>query len=395
MSENGITFGYLVWNTQTKKVINVTEKQIKDSIKQYNGVYCDEAGILHTDSGYRNLPLLFVENGVYILQENKLCAAVVGKFIEHKQKYYLLVNGVGLCRKVTESVIFESIKEGKITNVINSVNRVKLREGSLPVYTTQHKSNIEIDTVVKLVDFELCDAIGSPGVGQKFVGKLKDTGEIGIVKRTVSSHKYDNINEVLCYDLGLLFGVRVCRAKHVIYKSSNDWVISLFSYNFPENRYKFISAKQYFGEDSFFSKFTIENLNKQMGIDCVKDFQRMVIFDLITHQVDRHISNFAFYSNTFYPLFDNGRSLFWDVSDISDITDDIFSTFITNEHGYGYAYIDNLGSKYCSTLINPNVSYNAILQIFYKHYGKTKRAQLLSMYVFTVYKLIIGGVVNA
>ena len=56
-------------------------------------------------------------------------------------------------------------------------------------------------------------------------------------------------------------------------------------------------------------------LNKRPAFK--NDFYKMIFLDFLTLQNDRHLSNFAIKINSktrqesFYPLYDNGRSLFY------------------------------------------------------------------------------------
>lgn len=385
--------GYVVWDTCTKSTAMHTIQQVACNVTDYIGVRVTN-GLLKLYGYNNNLPVIYITSNLYDYIDYKDCCTVVGKFVEHKKKYYLLVYGNGFCRKVNEIAVLQLIKEHKLTNTVNSTLMVKLKAGSIPVYTTKRHTATTKDTVVKIVDISNVSDGGSPGIAPKFIGELIKTGEIGVVKRTVSSKKYDNINETLCYELGCLLGVKVCKAQPVVYRQADDWLLSVFEYDYNKKNSHFRSAKQVFGTEHFVERFTISNIEKMFGTAVVQDFQRMLLFDLITRQTDRHISNFAFYDKGFYPLYDNGRCLFWDETDLTAINDDIFSSFVVNEHGYGYAYIDTLGVQYCRTLLNTAVTFEQFKTLLYKHYGETERAALLAKYIFTVYKLLIGGAID-
>lgn len=268
--------------------------------------------------------------------------------------------------------------------------------GIFPIVNNQCKQVgfLSFDTVDSLgtsegVIKELCTA----GISKKFLGKRIRDNKIGMVKKSVSPDGYDNINEVLCYHLGKLFGVRVCEASTESYSGSNHWVISIYEYDISKDT--ITSCKNAFGVENFHKRFSMSSLKKMFGQEAVDDFGRMVIFDTITHQTDRHIRNFSFFNNRMYPLYDNGRCLFWDTDSLEPISQmDLISTFETNEHGYGWSYLDGvLGPQECKQLINPNVTYQQLYDIVSEYYT-TERAKVLSRYMYMTYKLIIGGSLN-
>lgn len=233
-----------------------------------------------------------------------------------------------------------------------------------------------------MLESDVICKVACGGVEPKFVS----WGTTVKIIKSGNVKNYALLNEVLCYELGLLFGVKVCKTERI----DKNRVYSEFAYGL--NTY-FVTAKQLFGSETFDKYFTIAELYRRYGDGCVKDFQRMLLFDLIIRQEDRHISNFAFCSEGLYPLYDNGRCLFWNSVDISNILCDVVNTFVKNEHGYGYAYIDMLGEEYCDSLLN-KVGYNSIFELFCKYYDG-ERARILSQYVYKVYKLVTGGVIDA
>lgn len=240
----------------------------------------------------------------------------------------------------------------------------------------------------------LYEFMQNSGVSTKFFGKRLSDGKFGMVKRQVQPNKYDNINECLCYYLGKLFGVNVCEASQEIYNGDNDWVIQIYQYEYGSNQV--IQCKNAFGIDNFNKQFSIKAIRNRFGDTAVDDFNRMIIFDTITRQTDRHIRNFQFYKDRMYPLYDNGRCLFWDKSELREINNiDLISQFYTNEHGYGWNYLDgNLGPMECRRLINQKVTYNQVSQVVSKFY-EPYRAEVLQKYIYRAYRLVIGGKIDA
>jgi len=127
-------------------------------------------------------------------------------------------------------------------------------------------------------------------------------GKYGIFKNRLGSST-DIESEVACYKLGVLFGVNICP----VWRVSKDVIFSEFVYDFSR---EFLTDAR--GGDSYanlcskFSHFT-------------DDIDKMHIFDFITRQIDRHV-NFAVKTDdkgvsSLYPLYDNGRSLFWNADE--------------------------------------------------------------------------------
>ena len=79
--------------------------------------------------------------------------------------------------------------------------------------------------IVKLEEFSmnLYGFMQNSGVSTKFFGKRLSDGKFGMVKKQVQPNRYDNINEILCFYLGKLFGVNVSEASQGIYNGDNDW----------------------------------------------------------------------------------------------------------------------------------------------------------------------------
>lgn len=376
------TAKYFVFDTIKAGIVTVSIDYIHRNIRNTYGVKLDRYGNIHY-TGYSEIPT-FSSTGV----SGKELFTLVGKLEEEDR--YIIVQGTGQIHKVTRVALLNLIKRRLVTNTLNSVNRVALKEGKLPLI--KRASSKVRDTVIKIYDMsEMLNYMSTLGVGEKFYGKRIRDGRYGVVKKTVSPYRYDNINEVLAYRLGKLFGVKVCEASFESFDGSNkNWVMSVYEYT--PGKDTIISCKNAFGTDDFRSNFSVSAIEKQFGAEAANDFKRMVIFDLITHQTDRHIRNFSFIGNQMYPLYDNGRCLFWDADNLGEISQiDIVSSFETNEHGYGWSYIDGvLGPYECKKLINSTVKYEEIYEIVSQFYRKGRAAKL-SKYMYSVYKLITGG----
>lgn len=91
------------------------------------------------------------------------------------------------------------------------------------------------------------------------------------------------------------------------------------------------------------------------GDDFKEDYLRFMIFDVITNQEDRHLSNLSILNGKLYPLYDNGRSLF-----------NGRDYLIRDEK---YALVKRLGPTVVKTLINTEVKYAEIFKAINDVYG--------------------------
>lgn len=132
-------------------------------------------------------------------------------------------------------------------------------------------------------------------------------GKYGIFKQRISPLVTDVESEAAVYELGKLLGVPCCPA----YKVTDDTVFSEFLYDFSKEY--IVHFRRLFdgprGDNEY--KNLIE-VRPQFRNDIV----RMLVLDFITRQDDRHLSNIAIKisgkGEVFYPLYDNGRSLFYE-----------------------------------------------------------------------------------
>ena len=132
-------------------------------------------------------------------------------------------------------------------------------------------------------------------------------GKYGIFKQRISPLTTDVESEIAVYELGKLFGVKCCPA----YRVDEDNVFSEFLYDFSEEytvhfRRLFDGAR---GENEYENLISVRPQYKN-------DIIKMMLLDFITRQDDRHLSNIAVKITSageeFYPLYDNGRSLFYE-----------------------------------------------------------------------------------
>lgn len=132
-------------------------------------------------------------------------------------------------------------------------------------------------------------------------------GRYGIYKQRISPLSTDVESEVACFLLAERMGVPCCPAV----RTDADTVFSAFLYDF--SREYLVHFRRFFdgprGENEY------RNL---VGVrpQYADDLARMVLFDFVTRQDDRHLSNIAVKvgeaGESFYSLYDNGRSLFYE-----------------------------------------------------------------------------------
>ena len=155
-------------------------------------------------------------------------------------------------------------------------------------------------------------------------------GRYGIYKQRISPLMTDVESEIAVYLLGTRLGVPVCPAT----RADADTVFSAFEYDF--SREYVVHFRRLF--DGARSDNEYRNL---VGVrpQYANDIARMILLDCITRQDDRHLSNLAVKltdgAESFYPLYDNGRSLFY------EDTEETVSRVSTNPAQYattfGYA----------------------------------------------------------
>ena len=149
------------------------------------------------------------------------------------------------------------------------------------------------------------DSIDTPeGYNIKRYGVYNE--QYGIYKQRISPLSTDVESEVAVYLLAQKLGVPCCPA----YRVDQDTVFSAFLYDFSKEyivhfRRLFDGARS---DNEYQNLITVRPQYKD-------DIARMILLDFITRQDDRHLSNIAIKMSgveSFYPLFDNGRSLFYE-----------------------------------------------------------------------------------
>lgn len=152
-------------------------------------------------------------------------------------------------------------------------------------------------------------------------------GQCGIYKQRISPLTTDVESEVAVYLLAKKLGVPCCPA----YRAGKDTVFSAFLYDFSKEY--IVHFRRLF--DGARSDNEYQNL-VAVRPQYKDDIAKMVLLDFITRQDDRHLSNIAVkISNgeeSFYPLYDNGRSLFY------EDTDEMVQTAVAEPEQYATAF---------------------------------------------------------
>jgi len=132
-------------------------------------------------------------------------------------------------------------------------------------------------------------------------------GKYGIFKRRISPLATDVESEIAVSLLGEKLGVAVCPAV----RADRDTVFSTFLFDFSSEyivhfRRLFAGARS---DNEYQNLIGVRPRYRD-------DVARMILLDFITRQDDRHLSNMAIKisggSESFYALYDNGRSLFYE-----------------------------------------------------------------------------------
>lgn len=160
-------------------------------------------------------------------------------------------------------------------------------------------------------------------------------GKYGIFKQRISPLVTDVESEIAVYKLSRKLGIPCCP----VYRFDKNSVFSEFLYDFS-NEYIVHFRRLFDGARSDNEYQNLIDVRPQYKNDIIK----MIILDFITRQDDRHLSNIAVkVSNnieSFYPLYDNGRSLFYeDTEETVMAASENIEMYATN-FGYSGTYYD-------------------------------------------------------
>ena len=155
-------------------------------------------------------------------------------------------------------------------------------------------------------------------------------GRYGIYKQRISPLVTDVESEVVVYLLAERLGVPCCPA----YRVDKDTVFSEFLYDFSKE-YLVHFRRLFEGARSDNEYQNLLSVRPQYR----DDIARMILLDFITRQDDRHLSNIAIkvsvQGESFYPLYDNGRSLFYE--DTAEMVREAVNDLPGYATAFGYA----------------------------------------------------------
>lgn len=173
------------------------------------------------------------------------------------------------------------------------------------------------------------DSIDTPeGYNVKRYGVFD--GGYGIYKQRINPLVTDVESEIAVYHLAQRLGVPCCPAV----RADKDTVFSTFLYDFSKEY--IVHFRRLF--DGARSDNEYRNL-VEVRPQYKDEISRMILLDFITRQDDRHLSNIAIKisgkQERFYPLYDNGRSLFYE--DTEDMVGKAVNDIVGYATSFGYA----------------------------------------------------------
>lgn len=188
-------------------------------------------------------------------------------------------------------------------------------------------------------------------------------GNYGILKQRLNGVVTDAESEVAVYRLSKILNIDVCPAWFV----SPDVIFSQFVYNFSKEF--LVHVRRYFKDGERTGELYGDLINKFPSFK--DDIDKMCLLDYITRQDDRHLSNIAILHSgnkeTFYPLYDNGRSLFYESSEreVAESIKDVVNYSTTfGEIGTYYEAVEKIAhSRDIKKLINLNITESQILKV--------------------------------
>ena len=233
---------------------------------------------------------------------------------------------------------YDTFKIAERTKAINAKDLLWVTDNENDLFNDAITDVFE-SVFIKKVD-SVGDSIDSPdGCNIKRYGVYD--GNYGIYKNRIHPLSTDVESEVAVYKLGQRIGVPCCEA----IQTDENTVFSKFEYNFSKEQ--IVHFRHLIEDGERTSNNELENLITKRP-NYTNDFYRMIFLDYLTRQDDRHLSNFAIKINpetrveTFYPLYDNGRSLFYQDNEkniANDWKDPI--TYCTT-FGYTGSYYDHI-----------------------------------------------------
>ena len=200
-------------------------------------------------------------------------------------------------------------------------------------YSEDEKLEAAMTNVFQSVFLQRIDLVGDSldtpeGYNIKRYGVYN--GKYGIYKQRINPLVTDVESEIAVYLLAQKLGVPCCPA----YRADKDTAFSEFLYDYSKEY--IVHFRRLF--DGARGKNEYQNLVSARP-QYKDDIARMILLDFITRQDDRHLSNIAIKmsgsNESFYPLYDNGRSLFYE--DTEEMVVNALSSPATYATSFGFA----------------------------------------------------------
>ena len=223
-------------------------------------------------------------------------------------------------------------------------------------FSPDEKMENAIDEVFRSV-FELRVDLSGNGISTPEGNNVKRygvyDGKYGIYKKRISPLACDVESEIAVFELGKLLGVDCCP----VHRVDEDTVFSEFVYDWGKEylvhmRRLFAGAR---GDNEYLNLLGVRPQYQ-------REIAKMVALDFVTRQDDRHLSNVGVLMSgsgeSFYPLYDNGRSLFYeDTEETAALAVDDVALYATTWGASG-TYCD-----YVREIADAGVSFGKILNL--------------------------------
>ena len=261
------------------------------------GVVADDWSVALTEPRYNSTVLLYTHDA------SSWTPARFGEFLTERIP--------SPSRRDIERILFRcGLSEYDVFKIADATHAINAKDELWLSHSASDRFENALTDVFESIFLQRIDAQGDSvntpeGFNVKRYGAFN--GKYGIVKQRISPLTTDVESEIAAYLLASEMNVPCCPA----YRFDADSVFSEFTYDVASEYV--VHMRRLF--DGPRGKNELDNLlsvRPQYG----NDFYRMIAFDFVTRQDDRHLSNIAVKisqdSESFYPLYDNGRSLFYE-----------------------------------------------------------------------------------
>lgn len=291
-------------------------------------------------------------------------------------------------------VEYSVFKLAEKTRAFNPKDLVWLAYNEEEKFDTVLKGVFE-DIFIKKQDFE-GHSVNSPS-GQNIKRYGVSSRQYGIYKKRLYPYSSDVECEVAVYNLAKKLGVDCCPAWFERTKGET-LVFSKFEYDFLQ---EYVVHVRHIMEPEDFTDSLYKDLIKVLP-EFKDEISKMVLLDFVTRQTDRHLSNFALKVSekdvSFYPLYDNGRSLFFEDKEelmqnaVEDI--ELYSTEFGTVGTYYDAVLEINEMYDISKLINLDITFGDIVDCYRDAKLPDDRFYYATKWTWNCLKWIKGGCKN-